>query len=601
MRLLLIICAALMTLRSTSAGQTIPKLVWQPVQHYFIHIKPGTKPMPVEGTRRLNSFTAYTHLGTDFGFMGPAEHDLEWKSDEICAHLGQEPDAWSGMWHSLAGLAREPLKAMDFTAVWPSLMAQTHQPRVSSLRVDVRGQGRLKLEIKSDTQETLWQEVVVIKHAEWRPVILPLSPVTLRHAKLLSWIAEPGSELCIDGLMLGVEMPDVPWDEQVLAISYAKLARCYDAKSGFVKDRAHLEDGAFESLASTGLFALATAAVSTPPLAMVSQSEARQILRKIHSAVQQLDRPMGVLPHFVRRTASGYRIHPGTEYSTVDTAIYYHSMLLGAEMTGDEGLGQEAASALDQIDFERLRLPGGEITHGIKEDGCTLLEHGWKDWGGETALVMMLQNIVNENAPRRGMERPGQAWQGTGFIPEIQSLFYPDFDRDEPDALDGVRWRTARRSMLSSQRDYIQRMWPSSMAARLGMYGLSAGEGLHGDSYHVGGVSLPNQAVLHPHYILMSAPMADPAELYALLARMERAGFFPPWGMVETTSVTGASYLPMIGSLNAGFEALGAYHLLAKKRVIPNMIYAASQRSPMIRRAAALFYPASSSKGNSKP
>jgi hypothetical protein len=127
------------------------------------------------------------------------------------------------------------------------------------------------------------------------------------------------------------------------------------------------------------------------------------------------------------------------------------------------------------------------------------------------------------------------------------------------------------------------------------MYGLSAGEGLHGDSYHVGGVSLPNQAVLHPHYILMSAPMADPAELYALLARMERAGFFPPWGMVETTSVTGASYLPMIGSLNAGFEALGAYHLLAKKRVIPNMIYAASQRSPMMRRAAALFYPEFSS------
>jgi hypothetical protein len=123
------------------------------------------------------------------------------------------------------------------------------------------------------------------------------------------------------------------------------------------------------------------------------------------------------------------------------------------------------------------------------------------------------------------------------------------------------------------------------------MYGLSAGEGLHGDSYHVGGVALPDQAVLHPHYILMSAPLAEPAGLYALLARLERAGFFPPWGMVEAAAVNGSSYLPMNGSLNAGFETLGAYHLLAKHRAIPNAIYQASRRSVVLRRAVGLFFP----------
>lgn len=592
MRLPPVIGAVFMAALSSLPGQTEPsRLVWQPVQEYFIHLQPGKRAQPVEGKRRLNSFTAYTHLGTDFGFMGPAEHDIEWQTDEICVHLGQEPDAWSGMWHSLAGLAREPQKSLNFMAAWPALITAEHQPRIASLRLDAHGRGRIKLEIKSDRQELLWSALLNLEDETTRPYVFAVSPQVCTQAKLLSWIAEPGSEVCIEGLHLGVELADRPFDEQVLAASYAKLARCYDAGSGFVKDRAHLEDGAFESLASTGLFALATAVVCQPPLNMVSPEKARATLQQIHAAVKGLDRPHGVLPHFVRRGATGYKIHPGTEFSTVDTAIYYHSLLLGSEMLNDPDLRVEITSAVDQIDFDKLRLPGGEISHGLKEDGRTLLEHGWKDWGGETALVMMLQNIVNEQAPHRKMERPAQAWQGTGFIPEIQSLFYPDFDSDVPDALDEVRWLATRQLMLTRQKDYIMRTWPGSFAARMGLYGLSAGEGLYGDSYFVGGVDLPNQKVIHPHYVLMSASLTEPAETYALLRRLQKAGIFTPWGMVEAVAVSGKSYLPMNGSLNAGFETLGAYHLLAKHRGIPNILHAASRKSAELRRATELFYP----------
>ncbi len=592
MRLLSTTCAALyLGLLSSLPAQNEQRLVWQPVQEYFIHVQPGRQPMTVAGKRRLNSFTSYTHLGTDFGFMGPAEHDIEWQKDEVCVHLGQEPEAWSGMWHSLAGLARESQKSLNFNAAWPELVSPAFQPKIASLRVDVRGRGRLKLEIKSDRQELLWSSALELDESTPRPVTLAVSPLACMKAKLFTWIAEPGSELCVDGLHLGVETADVAFDEYVLAASYAKLARCYDSSSGFVKDRSHLEDGAFESLASTGLFALATAVVSQPPLQIVSPEQAQKTLRQIHAAVKTLDRPYGVLPHFVRRCATGYMIHPGTEFSTVDTALYYHSLMLGAEMLADDELKSEITSAVDQIDFTKLRLPDGEISHGLKEDGRTLLPHGWRDWGGETALVMMLQNIVDENAPHRKMERPGQAWQGSGFITEIQSLFYPDFDSDVPDALDGVRWKTARERMLQTQKDYIARTWPHTAAAKLGLYGLSAGEGLYGDSYHVGGTDLPDQAVVHPHYILMSAAMADSTETYALLRRLEKAGLFTPWGMVEAASVTGKSYLPMNGSLNAGFEALGAYHLFAKHRQIPNAIYGASRQSQELRRAAQFFYP----------
>lgn len=591
MRLFSIVAVAFMLLPQSLPAQNEARLVWQPVQEYFIHVRPDRKPVPVEGKKRLNSFTAYTHLGTDFGFMGPAEHDIEWQRDEICVHLGQEPEAWSGMWHSLAGLARAAGEPLNFMAAWPTIIEPRYQPRISSLRLDAHGRGRLKLEIKSESQETLWTAQVVLDEESAGVEVLAVPPMACARAKLLTWVAEPGSELCVEALFLGVEAPDVPFDEYVLAASYAKLARCYDADAGLVKDRAHLENGAFDSLASTGLFALATAAVSAPPLRLVSPDRAAAILRQVHKTVSGLERPYGLLPHFVRRAASGHRIHPGTEYSSVDTAIYFHSLLLGSEMLEDQELKSELLSEVDQIDFARLRLPGGEVSHGLKEDGRTLLPHGWKDWGGETALVMMLQNMVNENAPRILMERPGQAWQGTGFITEIQSLFYPDFDSDKPDALDGVRWLAVRRRMLNAQKEYISRTWPGSMAAKLGLYGLSAGESLHGDAYHVGGTDLPGQTMIHPHFILMAGSLVNPEETYALLKRMEKAGFFTPWGMVETIDVKGRSYLPMVGSLNAGFETLGAYHLLARHRGSANRIHSASLQAPELRRAVQFFYP----------
>ncbi|MCB1275834.1 hypothetical protein, partial [Prosthecobacter sp.] len=145
---------------------------------------------------------------------------------------------------------------------------------------------------------------------------------------------------------------------------------------------------------------------------------------------------------------------------------------------------------------------------------------------------------------------------------------------------------------LGAQRAYIPKYWPNSQAARNGIYGLSAGENRAGNGYYVGGVDLPGQKLIHPHYILMSSTLRPKTrEVYGLLERMEKAGYFPPWGMVENLDVDGRSYLPMEGALNAGFEALSAYHLFAKSRGIPDAIYAASLKSPQIRRAMQLFYP----------
>jgi hypothetical protein len=569
------------------------RLVWQTVQEYFIHRDQAQQ--IAAGTKRLNSFTTYTHIGTDFGFHGPAEHEIVWLSDEIVVNLSQQPDAWAGMWHSLAGRAASPLEVMDFTRPYPPEIAAHLQPRVSAVMIEAAGRGRFKIEIKSAAGEVRWTQLIDVVGGSYGMFVRPVDPETLRDAKTIIWTVEPGSDVKISGLWLGMERPQIGFDAQAFLASYAKLLRCYSAETGYVRDRAHIEAGAFDTVSATGIFVLATAAASQQDVGLVTANYARNVLRQTHAAVGRLKTAHGLLPHFVRRQDGVTQIHPGTEYSTVDSAIYVHSMLLAAIMLGEQAIADEVVAIVKRMDFPRMRLPGGHLSHGFLDDGVTLLRNGWQDWGGETALVILMERIADPGCLPPRMRRPGHAWQGAGFITELQSLFHPDFDSDEPDAHDGVRWLSVRRDMLAAQRAYMSEHWPASAAAREGLYGLSAGENRFGNGYWVGGVDLPSQDLIHPHYILMSAALRSPAEDVAeLIRRMEKSGLFPPWGMVENVTFDCKSYLPMEGGLNAGFEALGAYHFLTKARGLPDAVYEASHRSPHLRQAMRLFYPGTS-------
>lgn len=566
------------------------RLVWQPVQEYFIHRDEAQQ--IAAGTKRLNSFTTYTHIGSDFGFHGPAEHEIEWLTDEIVVHLSQQPEAWAGMWHSLAGQARNEKRVMDFTRAYPEQISAGHQPKVGAVMIEAAGRGRLKLEIKSPTQELRWSQVIELNEPQYHMFVHPVAAEAVRDGKTIVWTAEPGSDARISGLWLGIELPHMSWDAYAFLASYAKIARSYSIDTGFVRDRAHIEEGAFESVSATGMYVLASAAAAQTSLGIVTPDYARWVLTRTHEAVKKLKTARGLLPHFVHRHDDAYHIHPNTEYSTVDTAIYAQSMLLAALMLDVPAVAGDLVLQMQAVEFDLMRLPDGHLSHGFADDGVTLLPHGWQDWGGESAMVMLMEGIANPQRRPPPMRTPGKAWQGTGFITEVQSLFHPDFDSDEPDVHDGVRWLSVRRAMLGAQRAYIPKRWPNSLAARNGIYGLSAGENHAGSGYYVGGVDLPDQRLIHPHYILMSATLhPQPAEIYELLERMEKAGYFPPWGMVENLDVDARGYLPMEGSLNAGFEALSAYHLFVKSRRIPDAIHQASQNCPQIRHAMQLFYP----------
>lgn len=565
---------------------------WQPLQEYFTIVTPSDSGRQAR-EHTVNPFLSYTHLGTDFGFVGPAEEHIGWTPGMVWVQLPNYPDGWAGMWHSLERLGRLPDATLDFTRAYPEWIRPEYQPRLTAVRVRVKGEGQLKLEIKGSAQETLWQHTLSVKTAEAEVFSQTLPAESLRQAKWLNWIAEPGADLLIDSLGFEVEEPAARPEERLFAVSYAKAARCYSPATGLVRDRAQTEDGAFDSLPATGLFLLATAGAAEQ--GMVDAAFARAALQRSLTTAAELRGPHGLLPHFARRTEGRYHIHPGTEYSTVDTAIYYHGALLAARVLGAAELEAQVLEGIREVDFASLRDEEGYVLHGMKDDGTTRLVYRWRDWGGETALVLLLQAIASEGTLSPQMASNGRVHQGAGFIAEIQSLFFPDFSQSTPDALTGVDWLASRRQLYQDQQHYFCRTQPpEGYARRHGLFGLSAGEGAFGIGYHVGGCDLPDQTLLHLHYMVMAASL-DPApqEAAARFTKLAELDLLPAWGLAENVFADGAEHLPLIAGLNAGFEAVGAYHFLRHIQGGENAIYAAALSSPEVRRAMRVFYPAS--------
>lgn len=561
--------------------------VHQPVHQYLnLHDPQGSGRQKIE--RKMNPFLAYTHLGTDFGFIGAGEGGLGWEIGTVCVSM--PPGYWGGMWHSLAGLGDERDLTLDFRACYPAHIKAKYQPQIVGFELAARGKGVIKVEIKSVHQEILWFRNIEIDSHDLRTTPIPLNPVEIGSAKFLNWVAESGTDACINTVNFVVKTPEIPFDEYVFLCSYAKLARCYGQKTGLVRDRAHVPSGSFDNIPATGLYALGSAIAVK--LGIVDKKHAVETMHHIHKVVEKLPKAFGLLPHFTQQREDGVNvILPGTEFSVVDTSIYYHSMLLGAQMLGEKKLVEDVTQALRKIALADLMDSAGYIRQGLREDGTTPLPGVWRDWGGETALTLAMAAMTDQ-PPRLRMDLSGKINDGTGFIAEIQSLFYPDFDSPRPDAVSGQSWPRIRLALLQKQKDYFPMFWPGSKAAEMGLYSLSAGEAFHGAGYAVGGANLPNQTLIHPHYILMSAALVpNPNDVHELLRRMEENHLFPPWGLVENVTKDANIYLPMQSALNAGFECIGAYHLLVKHRGMKNDLYEASRTNPDLRKAAAVFYP----------
>lgn len=546
-----------------------PRRVQQPVQEYFASSIP------------------YSHVSAPYGVMGLGEREILWQNGAVCTH--RLSAQWVGMWHLLSAPGNSDDDGLDFRRCYPAWIAPRAQPRCVAVTIRAKGTGSLKIELKGPQDRLLGTKQGNLRTDDYREYRLPCKASQLRSVTTLAWVLERSANVCIDSLGLEIEYPDIPFSERVFLLSYAKLARCYNASLGTVRDKAHLPAGHQDSVPSSGMFALATCGAWK--LDMVSRDFAAETLHRVHRQVESLPKRHGLLPHFIRRDDrpdASYQITPGSEFSSVDTALYYHSMLLAAEMLEDDEARGELLRAVKAIDFASLRNPEGFVSHGELENEASPLPSVWADWGGETALVLLLQAIAEPRAPDR-MSRSGRVHQGVGFIAEIQSLFYPQFSRPRRDKVSGANWLRARRELFQRQRTYFAQDTP---AGDMGVFGVSAGEGPRGEGYLARGVDQAGIQLIHPHYMLLAwEHWSDPADLYRVLRRMERKGLMPPWGLVENVDPQLEEYLPMGGSLNASFECLSAYHLWAKANGQPDAIYGAAGSCEPLRRAMRTFYP----------
>ena len=111
-------------------------IVYQPVQEYFTPIAGG----PAGDIRDYTSL--YTHIGTDFGRMGPGESRLGWHAGQATVDLTDA--GWTGVWHSLSGLGRERNEALDFRHCYPDCISPRYQPKCIGIQVRAQGTGDRK-------------------------------------------------------------------------------------------------------------------------------------------------------------------------------------------------------------------------------------------------------------------------------------------------------------------------------------------------------------------------------------------------------------------------------------------------------------------------
>ncbi len=560
--------------------------VWQPIIDYTISF-PGDRP---DAAPTINPFENFTHMGTDFGWMGPGGARIDAKAGVIRVKPNGE---WTGAWHSLAGLALDNKRTLDPCDLVQLGGAPEKKSPIRELAVNASGRGRLRLELTDVSRRVVWNVTEELHSDDIKTYLFPIDPETLGQIKIMNWIAEPGCDLRLSSIGFIAERPQIPLDEWAFRISLGKLRRCHDPVNGFTRDRAHLPAGKFDSIASTGMHALTSALAATEGI--LSQEMAISEIETTLSNLEKLSTAAGFLPHFTQLREDGTNaIVPRTEYSTVDTAIALQSLLLATRMLELDELNQRTAKLIFKLDFDAVTDSENWISHGFLDDGKTPISSTWRDWGGETALVLMLENMIPNRTPRGKMIPSGEPYRGVGFIAEIQSLFYPDFDRAEPDLVSNISWPKVRHKILKEQKVYLKQHLPNSAAARAGIFGFSAGEsGMPGCGYTANGTDVMGVRWIHPHYMFMGLGLSGPDQYLEGLQNLNDNQFLYPLGLPENIEVDLVLHNPMQGSLNAAFETISAYHGWKKRNSPGNRIDQASQQDPLLRKAASRFYTSS--------
>ncbi len=236
-----------------------------------------------------------------------------------------------------------------------------------------------------------------------------------RDFAVLAWLAvgEPGQSVKVDSVELLLDGPTLTTAQKGFLWIYAMLLENHDEASGMTRDRANFPAGDTDNVSASGL--QAAAAVVTAHLGYIESASAIAIVNRTTNAILSLPTCHSVLPHLLK---SG-ELDPGSEWSSIDSAIALAALLTAREALGLDTSGVEAA--LVGIDWPAL-LTGGAISHGYayeaSGDHCgAKLAAVWTDFGTESWLVHLAYAAATGLTAEMNASPPTA--NGAGFIDEL--------------------------------------------------------------------------------------------------------------------------------------------------------------------------------------
>ncbi|CAN5586237.1 hypothetical protein BH09PLA1_BH09PLA1_26970 [soil metagenome] len=472
---------------------------------------------------------------------------------------------FAGIFSSLNHTNSEHLQ-LDAQAILPAQIKPEFQYRITAVTAQILdGQGTFQLELKNAANAVAWSGSVTLTGG---PTSIRLAvPNSVGNVELLNWVitGPAGSFVKVDNVALETAGPQIGYLEEFLW-PYASLLANYNAATGLVRDSSALVTGAFDGINGTGALAAATAMAES--LGVITTADAQLIVSKISATLVDLQANAsfnGVLPHFLKNTANGPRIVPGSEFSSIDTSIALMFTLLASQALGLPTAPME--QAIDNVNWQALKLPNGQVSHGFSESG-TRLPQGWDYFGGESILVALTYAAAEgtlPSIPNINVANP-VTFNGSGFIDELLWIVMSPVGKDAY----GPDWDLFRTVASNRQVQYYDTQ-PTPL------FGASAGEppiltqDTNGyEAFGVGGSIANNDGsaffiapVQTPHYAGMVWSL-QPDASERMFDYLTQSGMLTPLNNVESSVVQTWSgqienaWNSLRGSWNLGLQSLGA-------------------------------------------
>lgn len=553
----------LVTAQSKDAGQTFTILV------------DDFKPQPYQGDPSYS----YNRLDGDRG--GISDTTTEWEQGNVKLSIAPS-STWGGIWMSLNHPIREG-KQINFSAILPAPIKQEYQSNVTGIQVQVMNAtpGRfLKLELKNG-DVLLWSDAITL-NGDTQLIEISLPALNnINHLVLVLDQAQPNDYVVIERISFAAQTQIKDTATAAFVWSYGMLLENWNPHTGLVRDKAKDASGEFDAIQATGNLAAATAAASQ--LGIIERTDAIQIVDKIgDTLLNKIPRLHGLLPHWVKMLPTGeFVIVDGTEWSSVDTVIAVLGLLEAQSSLGMDTSATE--QLLKDIDWDALVTPNG-ISHGYTYAG-TLIPYGWDVFGGESWLVQLAYASATGQVAPLAYPSPPTA-NGSGFIDELAWLYIPP-----PNGKDiwKTNWNQYRKDAVQNQIAYYPNLSPEACFAKLGLFGLSAGEvpapwlvPQHSiyQAYGVGGAFGGandglgfGSPVVAPHYSAMIASVR-PKDSLKMWNWLIDNGYFTPLNNIESLTFTDESnctssnteWNQLKGSWNLSLQALGWGRYLTEQR-----------------------------------